>query len=113
MRDNREDLTLPASIYWNCVLGSAVWRVTAPRWLWPPEELAALSEGVGSSSASGVINLRNDWVVPLVLHDSGDGSDEGIGASTKALASAKGRSSTMAMSCATTVRPPTGGDLAQ
>ena len=57
MRDNREDLTLPASIYWNCAFGCAVWRVTAPRWLWPPEELAALSEGVGSSSASGVIIL--------------------------------------------------------
>ena len=55
MRDNREELTLPAGIYWNCVFGCAVWRVTAPRWLWPPEELAALSKGVGSSSASGLI----------------------------------------------------------
>ena len=68
----------PQAFTGNCVLGCAVWRVTALRWLWPPEELAALSEGVGSSSASGD-HLRNDWVVPLVLHDSGDGLDEGIG----------------------------------
>ena len=30
-------------------------RVTAPRRLWPPEELAALSEGAGSSFTSGLI----------------------------------------------------------
>ena len=34
MRDNREDLTLPAGIYWNCVFGCAVWRVTVEDRLW-------------------------------------------------------------------------------
>ena len=46
--------------------------------------------------------MCNDWVVLLVLHDSSDGLDEGIGASTKAFASASGRSNTMAMS----ISPP-------
>ena len=55
MRDNREDLTLPAGIYWNCVFGCAGGRVTAPRRLWPPDELAALSGGAGSSFTSGLI----------------------------------------------------------
>ena len=29
MRDNREDLTVPAGIYWNCGFRCAVGRVTA------------------------------------------------------------------------------------
>ena len=49
-----------------------------------------------------VDHLRNDWVVLFVLHDPSDGLDEGIGASTKAFASASGRSNTMAMS----ISPP-------
>ena len=102
MRDNREDLTLPASIYWNCVLGSAVWRVTAPRWLWPPEELAALSEGVGSSSASGVIICAMTGWFRLSCMILVMAWMKALEASTKALASAKGRSSTMAMS----ISPP-------
>ena len=47
MRDNREDLTLSAGIYWNCVFVCAGGRVTVPRRLWPPEELAALSGSPG------------------------------------------------------------------
>ena len=43
-----------------------------------------------------------DWVVLFVLHDPSDGLDERIGASTKAFASASGRSNTMAMS----ISPP-------
>ena len=64
------------------MFGCAVWRVTAPRWLWPPEELAALSEGVGSSSTSGVIICAMTGWFRLFLHDSGDGLDEGIGGSS-------------------------------
>ena len=57
---------------------AAQWGVLPPRRLWPPEELAALSKGAGSSSTSGLI-ICNDWLVLLVLHDSSDGLDEGIG----------------------------------
>ena len=78
MSDNREDLTLSAGINWNCVFGCAGRRVTAPRRLWPPEELAALSEGAGSSFI-WVDHLRKNWVVLFVLQDPSDGLDEGIG----------------------------------
>ena len=44
---------LSPGIYWKCACGCAGGRVTAPRRLWPPEELAALSEGGGSSFTSG------------------------------------------------------------
>ena len=50
MSDNREDLTLSAGIYWNCVFGCARSVLTAPRRLWPPEELAALSEVLAALS---------------------------------------------------------------
>ena len=45
MRDNREDLTLPPAFMGSVYL-AAKGRVTAPRRLWPPEELTALSEVV-------------------------------------------------------------------
>ena len=86
------------------VFGCAVWRVTAPRRLWPPEELAALSKGVGvgSSSASGlIICAMTGWFclscMILVMAWM-----KALGASTKAFASACGRSNTMAMS----ISPP-------
>ena len=49
-------------------------RVSAPRRLWPLEELAALSEGGGLSFTD---HLCNNWVVLFVM--PGDGLDEGIG----------------------------------
>ena len=52
---NREDLTLSAGTYWKCVCGCAGERATATRWLRPPEELAALSEGGRSSFTPGLI----------------------------------------------------------
>ena len=99
---NREDLTLPVGIYWNCVFGCAGGRVTAPRRLWPPEELAALSEGAGSSFTSGlIICAMTGWIclscMILVMAWM-----KALGASTKAFASASGRSNTMAMS----ISPP-------
>ena len=96
MRDNREDLTLPAGIYWNCVFGSAGGRVTAPRRLWPPDELAALSGGAGL-----IICAMTGWFclscMILVMAWM-----KALGASTNAFASASGRSNTMAMS----ISPP-------
>ena len=47
-------------------------------------------------------HLRNDWVILFVLHDPGDLLRKAWGASTNALASGSGRSSTMAMS----ISPP-------
>ena len=41
---NREDLTLSAGTYWKYVCAGEC--ATATRWLRPPGELAALSEGV-------------------------------------------------------------------
>ena len=55
MSGNREDLTLTAGMNWKWACGCAGGRVTAPRRAWPPEELAALSEGGGSSFTSGLI----------------------------------------------------------
>ena len=71
-------------------------------WLWPLEELAALSKGVGSSSASGlIICAMTGWFclfcMILVMAWM-----KALGASTKAFASASGRSNTMAMS----ISPP-------
>ena len=102
MRDNREDLTLSAGIYWNCVFVCAGGRVTVPRRLWPPEELAALSGGAGSSLTSGlIICAMTGWFclscMILVMAWM-----KALGASTKAFASASGRSNTMAMS----ISPP-------
>ena len=102
MSDNREDLTLSAGIYWKCACGCAGGRVTAPRRLWPPEELAALSEGGGSSFTSGLIICAiTGWFclscMILVMAWM-----KALGASTKAFASTSGRSSTMAMS----ISPP-------
>ena len=52
--DNREDLALSAGSHWNCVFGCAEGRATAPRRLWPPEELAALSMEIWSEWYSSV-----------------------------------------------------------
>ena len=100
MRDNREDLTLSTGIYWNCVFVCAGGRVTVR--LWPPKELAALSGGAGSSLASGlIICAMTGWFclscMILVMAWM-----KALGASTKAFASASGRSNTMAMS----ISPP-------
>ena len=48
-------ILLFGNIYWKCACGCAGGRVTTPRRLWPPEELAALSESGGSSFTSGLI----------------------------------------------------------
>ena len=67
-----------------------------------PEELAALSEGVGSSSASGVIICAMTGWFRLSCMILVMAWMKTLEASTKAFASAKGRSSTMAMS----ISPP-------
>ena len=98
MRDNREDLTLSAGIYWNCAFGCAGGRVTVLWRLWPPEELAAVSEGAGSSLTSGLIICAITGWFCLSCMILVTAWMKALGASTKAFASANGRSNTMAMS---------------
>ena len=52
MRTSRCPLAFIGIVYFE--FGCAGGRVTASRRLWPPEELAALSEGAGSSFTSGL-----------------------------------------------------------
>ena len=94
----RWDLMVPACTYWKCVCGCVEERVTATRWLRPPEELAVLSEGGGSSLTPGLIICAiTAWFclscMILVIAWM-----KASGASTNALASASSLSSTMAMS---------------
>ena len=76
---NREDLTLPVGIYWNCVFGCAGGRVTAPRLAVAPGGAGCSLRGCRVIVYFWVDHLRNDWVVLFVLHDPSDGLDEGIG----------------------------------
>ena len=101
MRDNREDLTLSPA-FTGIVCLAAQCGVSLCLGAVAPEELAALSKGAGSSSASGlIICAMTGWFclscMILVMAWM-----KALGASTKAFASASCRSNTMAMS----ISPP-------